>query len=372
MPLADYQITVIDTTGASVFVYDGAGIYECRYARTLNDVGALALVVPDADDLASRFGLDYMVEVQRRSPLTGLLAVEDTYFVRLTQRFREGDEQRFVVGGMSLNHLLARRVVDPDDDAAQAGGYSTKAGAADDVMIAYVREQCGDLCLTAARQFPNFSVAGSLSIGRSLGQRLRHENLLDVMQTMAEQGKVDFNVRRVTGNTLRLDVAPIGTNKTKTYNYPSNPFVLITPQRGNLDQPSLTFDRKGERSFVYMKGQGQGKNRKLLKVAGTTAFDSPYNRIEFAADARNADKASALQLLTESRSELNKARPVRAFSFEPTGSEPGLVYRNDFDLGDQVTVIWDDYEVDLRITAVEVSLSASEETLKITVAEVLK
>lgn len=369
MSLTDYQISVLDTSGAVVYVYDGTGIYDCRYSRDLNAVGTLALVVPDQDGLASRFGLDYFVELQRRSPLSGRLQVEDTFFVRLTQRFREGDEQRFVVGGLSLNHLLARRVVDPDDDPAQAGGYSTKAGPADDVMVAYAREQAADLA-SAARQFPNFTVAASLSLGKALGQRLRHENLLEVFQTLAEQGGVDFLVRRVTDNTLRLDVAPIGSNKTKSYNYPLAPFVLVTPLRGNLSEPSLTFDRKAEKNFIYSKGQGQGSSRKLLKVAGATVFDSPYNRIEFAADARNADKASALQLLTEARSELSKMRPLREFTFNPTGSEPGLTYRDDFDLGDQVTVLWDDYEADLRIVGVEVSLSGSEETMKITVAEI--
>lgn len=367
MSLADYQIVLVDWNGQSPRVYDGAGIYELRYSRALDDVGQLALVVPNEPALSTEvFKLDYLIEVQRRSPVSGLLVVEDTYFTRLMHRFRDGDEDRFVAGGLSLNHLLMRRIVDPDDDPLQSGGYSTKLGAADDVLFAYAREQCGDLA-SSDRRFPNFSVAGTYSVGKTVGQRLRHENLLEVFQNVAAIGACDFTVRRVTGNTLSLDIFPIGANKSKSSNYPGNPFVYLTTARGNLSDPSLETDRKGEKNFIYLKGQGQGKKRKLLKVPGSTINDSPYNRIEFSGDARNADKADATTLLTDARAQLNKTRPDRQFSFDPTGAEPGNVYRLDWDLGDIVTVAWDDDEFDLRITGVEITINGEGERMKVTV-----
>src|SRR5687768_5245196 len=146
MPLPDYQLTVIHpSTGQPLTVITGSGIDDLVYSKVLNNIGALAMTLPEGHDWSSIFVLDSLIEVARTSPLTGTLQTEETYLTRLTHRFREGDEELYVVGGLSLNHLLARRVIDPDDDPLAAGGYSTKAGPADDVMRAYAREQCGDL-----------------------------------------------------------------------------------------------------------------------------------------------------------------------------------------------------------------------------------
>lgn len=367
MPLTDYQIIVFDWNGNTRRVYDGTGIYNLKYSRALNDVGSLALVVPHEDNIADDFDLDFFVEIQRRSPVSGRLVVEDTYLCRLNNSFREENDERFICGGLSLNHLLMRRLVDPDDDSGQAGGYSTKQGPADDIMVEYARQQCADLCLTAARKFPNFSVSGSLSLGTTVGRRLRHENLLDEFKSMAEQGGVDFNIRRVTGNTLLLDVAPIGSNKTKSVNYPSSPFVLLTPKRGNLTDPDLTLDRKDEKTFVYAKSQGQGSSRKVLKMGGPTIYDSPFNRIEFAYDGRNTEKTDPLTVLSDARSELNKYRPNTEFKYKPTGQEPGNTYEKDFDLGDKISVEWNGVEKDLRVVEVEITVSESGEDMDIKV-----
>jgi hypothetical protein len=374
MSLADYQITVIDPASGQVNqIYDGTALYEMRYNRPLNDIGALALTLPvqgNALRLRSIFSLDALIEVARTSPTTGQLQVEDTFLTRLTHRFREGDEERFVVGGLSLNHLLARRVIDPDDDPLAAGGYSTKAGPADDVMRAYAREQCGDLCLTAARQFPNFSVGPVGSIGAGVGKRARYENLFELFQELSRSGNMDFIVRRISGNTLRLTIAPIGTDKSVTTNYPFAPSVMLNPDRGNLANPSLLIDRKKESNFCYALGQGQGEFRIVAKVTGLGLGDSPYNRLEFTEDVRLAERNQNQQLLTGARDALKERQPIREFTFEPTGQQPGNIYRDDWDIGDLVTAAWDDESLDLRIRDVELDISQSGENISVTMEPV--
>jgi hypothetical protein len=369
MPLPDYQLTVIHpATGQPLTVITGSGIDDLAYSKVLNNIGALAMTLPESGgDWSSIFVVDSLIEVARTSPLTGTLQTEETYLTRLTHRFREGDEELFVIGGLSLNHLLARRVIDPDDDPLAAGGYSTKAGPADDVMRAYAREQCGDLA-SAVRQFPNFSVGPVLSVGKPVGKRARYENLFELFQELSQSGQMDFHTQRLTGNTLRLTIEPIGSDKSRSSNYPTTPFAMFNPNRGNLENPSLLIDRKDEKNFVYALGQGPGEFRVVAKVVGLGVGDSPYNRVEFTEDVRLAERGQSQQLLTGARDALVNNQAKKEFTFDLTGDLPGAVYGSDFVVGDVVTAMWDSSELNLRVTGVELSISADGESIAVTVS----
>lgn len=370
MPLADYQVSCIDNvTGGTRRIFDGVSMYSMRYSRVLNGIGAVVLELPSEADLTTLFALDTFIEVERRHPVSGLMLRDETFLSRLTHRFRTGDEERFVVGGLSLNHLIARRVIDPADDPLAAGGFSTKAGPADTVMLEYANEQMVSPS-NALRAIPGLTTNISIGVGNSVGARERYTSLLELMQTLAQRGDVDFVIERITGTTLRLTVAPIGTDKTQTTNYPFAPFVMLNPMRGNLTNPSLEIDRREEATFVYAMGQGQGESRIVLQVPGAGINDSPYNRIEFMKDARNIDRADALGLLTEAQSQLLEKQPVRSFTYDSTGNEPGNVYGNDWVIGDKITVAWDETSLDLRITEVEIRISEEGEEMTVTTEEV--
>lgn len=372
MALPSYQVTVTDpSTGGVTAVFDGTALDDMKFSRALDDVGLLAMTLPYSDTLPGIFTLDSLVEVQRTSALTGALQTEEVYLSRLTHHFRQGDEEKYIVGGFSLNHLLARRLIDPADDSGAAGGYSTKSGASDDVLVAYARQQCGDLCLTAARQYPNFSVALSSGLGNTVGRRLRYENLLEVFQDVCKQSTLilmDFQIVRLSGNTLRLNVYPIGSDKSKTRNYPFAPFVELNPLRGNLSDPSLLFDRKQEKNYVYALAQGPGESRIVTRVSGGGVNDSPYNRIEFTTDVRNAQRGDTTTVATSAGAALNDNQAKQEFTFKPTGTEPGGVYRVDYDVGDIVTCTFDNQSFDLRVRGVEIVLSADNEEISVTVA----
>lgn len=362
--LSDYQVSVIScTTGLLLHIFDPQSFYDLRYNRALNDVGALVMTFPFMSNLPALFAKDNFVEVTRTDPVTGQLEVEETYFTRLTHRFREGNEERYIVGGMSLNHLLARRVIDPADDPAGAGGYSTKAGAADTIMRAFAREQMADLA-SVDRRFPNLIVDLVPGTGVNTGKRARYDNLLKAFQEMASQGQTDFIIHRTTDNNLVLTILPIGQNKTRSANYPFHPFVQFDPNRGNLSNPSLVIDAKQEQNFCYALGQGQGDTRILSKVPGETLGDSPYNRIEFTEDVRQSDRSNAFYLLTAARASLQENQAARDFTFEPIPEASGTIYNQDWTLGDKITATWDEESVDLRVTDVEINIDDQGESIK--------
>lgn len=354
---------VIDCrTGSNLKLFDSTSFDNLKYNRALNGVGALAMTLPFDDTLPTLFAKDNFLEVIRTHPVTGLPTVEDTYFCRLYQRFREGNDQRYVVGGLSLNHLLARRIIDPDDDPLGAGGYSTKAGVADEVLRAFAREQMGDLA-SSARQFPNFTLDLSPGNAANVGERARYENLLEIFQDLALQGQTDFNIYRADANNLHLAIMPIGRNRTKSANYPFSPFTQFDPQRANLFNPSLTVDAKKEQNFCYALGQGQGDTRIVAQIQGGTVYDSPYNRIEYSEDIRQSDRSNPLYLQTGANKSLQEKKPQQEFAFTLMPDAPGALYHVDFELGDFVTATWDEVSADLRVTDIEFEIGKDGETI---------
>lgn len=366
MTLANYQVRVWDVkTGDLTRIYDAPRLYSLRYSRMVNDIGSLVATFPGDDAIQADFPLDTLIEVQRTSPVSGRLTTEATYLMRLVERVRSDNEERLIIGAQHANHLLKRRVIDPDDDPLAAGGYSTKSGAADSVMREYALEQCGSSA-SAARQFPNFTIDTVAGVGQNVGRRLRHDNLFKVIQELADQGGVDFRIVQTSANNLELKIARLGTDRTKARNYPVAPFVMLNPLRGNLSNPTLRRDRKKEANFCYGLGQGANEQRIVLKQAGDGMGDSPYNRIEFTKDVRLSERGNSLEILTQVRDALADKATGYEFEFDLSGDTPGAIYNQDWFLGDQVTVAWAGVEQDVRITGVEINIGPEGERISVT------
>lgn len=371
MTLPSYQINVYEPwNGALLRIFEPQIFYDFSYERKLNDIGKVAFVLPYEVDIEALFPTDALIDVLRESPVSGALEIDDSYLVRLMHRFREDNQEQFAVGGLSLNHLLSRRIIDPADDPNAAGGYSTKAGAGDTVMRAYAQEQGGDLS-RAERRFPNYTLADVPGTGNPVGARKRHENLLDTLQELAAASKVDFTIRHISGAQLRLDIGVIGTNKTRSAHYPFSDWVGFAPERGNLTSPSLTLDRKNEGNVVYVLGEGNQQNRQLFVLSAASVGDSPFNQVEFTQDARTTDKKNPLELLTQAYAALNQRKANWEFAFEPLRDAAGSTYQLDWVLGDYVTASWANVQKDVRITGVTVTLSDEGEAVEVHLEEIL-
>lgn len=370
MTLPSYQLNVYDpTTGDLLHIFDPNNFYDMSYERLLWDVGKFALTLPYFDGIEDLFPLDALIDVLRTSPVTGRLVLEDTYLCRLTNKFWSEAELQYVVGGLHLNHLFDRRIIDPADDPNAAGGYSTKADAADNVIRAYVREQMGDLA-SVDRSLPNFTVSPVPGTGSPVGARKRYDPLLKTLQELSAKGEMDFVMQHLSSNVLYCNVAAIGTDKTRTTNYPLRPYVGLAPERGNLENPALTIDRKEEGNVVYMLGEGNRENRTLFIMSGSGAADSPLNRIEFTKNAQKSDKKSPLELVTDAFSALRDSQATTEFTFKPITSAAGSIYQLDWVLGDKVTVSWGTFEKDVRIIGVRVRIDGEGEQIEVTVKDV--
>lgn len=359
-----FQVLVLDpVAGAVQAVFDTTTFYDLRYSRLVNDVGKFTLTLPYSNANRMAFALDSFVEIYRTSPLTGQLILEDTYFARSFNRYRQGDLEQYVVSGPHLNDLIQRRIVDPNDDPSAAGGYSTAAGASDTVLYHYAYYNMGPGA-SLARQFPGLSIAVPPGVGLGVGYRLRFDDMLKTLfQDAAARGGTDFNIQRTTGAAMQLSLAIMGTDRRKSSHYPVGGWVGLDPKRGNLEDPNLIIDRTKEKTFVYALGQGQDINRQLLKVPGMTTTDSPFNRIEYQDTSSNVQKGDITGLTTAAYASLKKNAFTQSFAFKLLEATAGNTYQSDWFLGDLVTVSYDEYSSDLRITGVELFINEQGQTV---------
>jgi hypothetical protein len=372
MSLPRFQIVVLSpVTGLVTAFFDATAVYDLKYSRILNDVGMLAMTLPSTQEIRDAFVLDAFIEIYRTAMNPVLhretLYLEETYLTRFTHQYVEEGTEKFAVGGVSLNHLLMRRVIDPDDDPLVSGGFSTKAGLASTVIWEFVNEQCGPGA-SAVRRTPGMSMAADPALGANIGRRLRYEKLFDQIQLMAKEGVVDFEIHRNGSTLTEFRVGTIGHDKTEVAHlFVDEPFTMLSTDRGNLTNPSLQYDRRGEANFVYELGQGQQENRIVAKVAGTGITDSIFNRCEFTDDARNVLKSDVPGLLSAAQAVLADRRAKREFSFRPSGREAGFNYRIDWDLGDALSVRWGTLDLALRVLSIEVSADSQGETIDATI-----
>jgi len=359
-----YQVTVMSPVDGSVTaIFDPASFWDLRYSRLLNDIGVLTLTLSYNNAFRTAFVLDSLIEVARTNPLTGLLTVEDTYLCRFMNRYRQGNDERYVVSGFHLNDLIRRRVVDPADDPNAAGGFSTYAGPSDTVIYNYAYYNLGPGA-SAARRTPGLTIRVPPGNGLPVGYNLQYDDLFKaVFQDASAHGFTDFNIKRTTANNLELDIGVIGTDRRRSTNYPNYPFVQFDPLRGNLADPNLTLDYKAEKTLVYTLGAGQGSARQLIRVAGNGSGDSPFNRIEYTESAGSIVKGDATGLNSAARASLKKYALIQTFTMRLLGDNQGAIYNSDWFLGDYVTAVYDDFSADLRITGVELFITQSGETI---------
>jgi len=359
-----YQVAVMSPFDGSITaIFDPASFYDLRYSRLVNDIGVITLTLPYNNAFRTAFVLDSLVEVARTNPNTGLLAVEDCYLVRFMNRYRQGNEERYVVSGFQLNDLIRRRVVDPTDDPNAAGGFSTYAGPSDTVMYNYANCNLGPAA-SAPRRMPNLTIPVPAGVGLPVGYTLQFDDLFKaVFQDAAARGQMDFNIKRTTANNFELDIAVIGTDRRRSTNYPNTPFVQFDPLRGNLVDPNLTVDYKACKTVAYTLGAGQGAARQVLRVAGNGSADSPLNRIEYTVSAGQVAKGDTTSLNSAARASLLQNSLIQTFTMQLTADNKGAIYNLDWFLGDYVSVVYDEFYADLRITGVELYVTQAGETI---------
>ena len=371
---ANYQIILRDQTGEKVALFDNWGSLD--YGLSVNGIDYYNLTFMDTEDPRfDMFELDSQVEILRTVPGCGLdWYLELEAFHRKPQRkTNKSGVKVFTSHGVGYNDLLARTCI-----AYKAGTvYADKSGPADNVMKAYVLENCGYQAAGSVRRFdlnedplltnwvqvpgilPGFSVQGNSGDGDTWSGSRAFENLMDVLRDLADFSNIDFKVVG-TGEAefeFRTYVDQYGLDRTEG-NPDGNDAVIFDVLYGNVQDAEYTIDRTSESNVVLILGKGEASTRYVVPRSFATKNDSPWNRREISRPATSQEFLAQMQDYGDEILEGTAAKTT--YKFNPLQQPSGL-YGLHYAIGDMVTVQYGSLKQSKKIVGIKVKVKDEEQ-----------
>lgn len=350
-----FDIKIIDETNGDLIAYfPPQQVVALKMEVVNNGIGSLVVTFPFKQSIWDSYKKDRLIEVSTINYSTMLLEKEETFFLRKREVYLEGDFKQIAFGAVGLEDLFNRRMVKPTtDDINNAGGFVTRSGTVGTVLEEFSNEQMINPD-DSSRKFFNLTY-NKISEGEIVGIRTRYTPLIEVFDELRVQGEIDYKIERISDNDLEIQVGVLSNDYTYDNHYPSSGYLLFSPEIGNAINPTLTVDAKKQRNYVYVLGEGEGSNQKILEISGDGTSDSIYNKIEIVAESRKGESSlgsANQQALTTGINELNKNRSKKTYKFDMIENRIGYQYRVDWDIGDLCTFVWEDEIIDFEINKV--------------------
>ena len=359
-----YQLVFYDHHRNMVDLVDASALSEVKYARQLNNFGALQFTM--RRDRAQPFhsARDVLVELQV-SVDGGPVTSEGAYLIRQSILLPGEPDDVWVIGAVGLEHLLARRIFLADDDPQVANGYSTKYDVAGEVIASVVTDQCMSPALRPGRAIAGLTLAPRALSGDPIPFRepSSETTVLELIKKLATAGHTDFwMVYDAAAQNTPLHIGSRGTDRRKSTNWPIAPVVYFSPDNGAMVEPELEQDYRDEKNTVFVFGQGPAGGRFIYSKSSTATTVSPWNRCEFGV---TANQYTALDdLFGEADAALiNALASQTRFAFTIPQEAP-LQYLRDWFVGDLVNAGVAGVEFDMRVAGVTVTLNAEGMTVE--------
>lgn len=373
MTVSNYKAIFRNWDGEKLYQFAGAagelgGLTSIVYNKPANKVGTHAVTIKGDVSVADDIEVDYFVDIQRRPRGTTTWVRDYIGFHRTwVWKADANGNEIFTSYGFDLKHLLLRRII----AYAVGSNEALKSGLSEVVAKAYARENAGNLVAVAAREFQDFSVAADAGIGVTWSGDRARQNLLEVLQEIAEDGG-DFDIlynENPDGSFDEFEFQwyyPInGTDRTAG----SGNDVVFSVERNNMLVPVSSFNRSKETNTIYVLGQGTGVGRNVRVVQDATLVDdSPWNRMETMRQASNEATDAGLDRIGEEW--LETSIPRQKLSFQVLQRD-GAIYGLDYFAGDIVTGIYRQ-TVDKRLSNVRVNVTETGESISVSVADVIR
>lgn len=311
---------------------------------------------------------DRLVQIWR-APEGGRLGLWQVYFLRKWTYANQDGRETILIEGPDTKDLLRRRIVAAYASSAQA----SKTDYADDMMKEVVTQAIADgvapTPTAGTRVWSNLSIAADVSAGPSITKSFP----FDYLMTPAGSGVIPLlqKTAKENGTEVFFDIVPnaVGTNSIsfmfQTYiGQPGQDVsnqVVFDLSRGNLKNPSLTYDWSEEENYIYGAGQGERSGRNVQQVYDSDRYNaSIWNRCEGFADARNESTDAGVQ--SAANSKLNEGRGKIRFVADLVDTE-GTRFGRDWDFGYLVKTRYKNIEFNSIIRSVTLAIDKNGEKI---------
>lgn len=269
--------------------------------------------------------------------------IDQVYFIEQVEQVIDQSgavSEMLKVSGRSYGGMLEERLCLPD-----ASGYDSQTDPVETLMKHYVTANAGSGA-TANRQLPNFTVATDLGNGTTRTYDARYQTVAEVLEELSIIEEYGWQVTYDEGtNQYEFDVI-IGTDKSATV------FFDITFDT-ILSQKYLSTDLE-RKTYAYVGGQGEGNARTIEEVYIEASEPTGLDRRELWVDSRDQDSTNGL--ISRGSAKLSETR--EADVFKVTINKYGSFrYREDYDLGDYITLKNDKWGVEQSAQIVGITIS---------------
>jgi hypothetical protein len=255
-------------------------------------------------------------------------------------RARRPEANTLTLHGTSDTVWLARRLAYPVPGGAHSGAeYDVRTGVAETKIREYVNLNAGPGAVVA-RRVPGLTLAADGGLGSAVTGRARFDNLLEFIASLALQG-----------GDLGFDVVQSGSDLVFSVYEPRDmtASAAFSLALGNLQGFAYNEQAAGA-NYVICGGEGEGTARTFAE-AGDAASVAKWGRIETFIDYRKTTDAGELGLaVTE---ELERQAERFSVSVDPIDTA-GMAYMTHWRLGDRVTLLVDDVELQAMVREVKI------------------
>lgn len=247
------------------------------------------------------------------------------------------DEKKIVASGRFMSSLLDRRLI------KQTFSYSGKTEIAMRNLINYVVA------------IPRLTLGTIKGFDQTVIFQATMKELLSILIKLSKSSGIGFRIiPNLVDKTLIFDTY-MGVDRSVTQS--TNNKVIFSERFANLDQVVYSWNNQLLKSYAVVGGEGEGQDRVYVYVGGGTGLNLREVFVD-ARDVRSDDFATNVQYLDALRQRGYEAlkKDIEAESFDcTTNPNANFKYKQDYDLGDIVTVRKDSWgiELDLRITEVQ-------------------
>lgn len=266
--------------------------------------------------------------------------------------------QTWTLSGRDLKGFwLSSRQIDPgfadeiefDDQLAIPAETAMKHYVTDHLVAPIVVARTVDDELTGI----DFTVEGTHGFGEDVHKNARWENLLSVLIELAHKGVLLHDVVMkdgYTGYEYRVSEPVDATESTG-----ATP-VIFSVSSDNVGEAVYVEQYSNIVNAMYVMGSGSGATRTIREVDDQTSIDADFRR-EGHIDGRQAEDDNDRLDMVGAVAILRSLVDARTARMQPLNLDPTR-YRSEWDLGHEVTVVFDviGVQVDIRIEEIYLSL----------------
>lgn len=267
--------------------------------------------------------------------------------------------ENWVIRAQSLKAWFTQRLTFPPEHTA----YDSKSGDAESVMRHYVVNNVIDPA-DEDRVLPGVVLEDNLHRGDHIEWQSRYKVLAEELEEIGFQSGLGWNIDIDYENERYIFRVLEGRNLVASQS--ELPPVICSPEFGTLGELRYTESELEYKNYAVVAGQGEGVERRIVHVGDCAGFE----RYELFVDARDVEEETydddetepkprpeeeiVADLINRGEQKL-KEHEQEIYVEGQTLSESRLVYEQDYDLGDVVTLQNKDWGItlDARITEVK-------------------